>query len=101
MYQGVVDLAEEDLHSFLEAAEDLDIRGLSETNTESLFSNREIPFEPTHQDMARELLKNDRSQDSIVTTRLMGWKLITLSTMLKVSVFKKALIGIINQVTRV
>ena len=52
MYQGEVDVAEEELHSFLEAAEDLNIRGLSEANTESLISNREIPFEPTHQDIA-------------------------------------------------
>ena len=36
---------------FLEAAEDLDIRGLSEANTESLISNREIPFESSLQDI--------------------------------------------------
>ena len=52
MYQGEVDVAEEDLHSFLEAAEDLNIRGLSEANTESITSNREIPSEPSHQDIA-------------------------------------------------
>ena len=52
MYQGEVDVSEEDLPSFLEAAEELNIRGLSEANTESLISNREIPFEPTHQDIA-------------------------------------------------
>ena len=43
MYQGEVNIEERELHSFLEAAEDLDIRCLS---------NREIPFEPTHQDIA-------------------------------------------------
>ena len=47
MYQGEFDVAEEDLHSLLEAAEDLNIRGHSEENT-----NRGIPFEPTHQDIA-------------------------------------------------
>ena len=55
MYQGEVDVSEEDLPSFLEAAEDLNIRGLSEANTESLISNREIPSEPTHQEFARSL----------------------------------------------
>ena len=35
MYQGQVDVAEEDLHSFLEAAEDLQIKGLSEGNTKT------------------------------------------------------------------
>ena len=49
MYQGEVDVAEEELHSFLEAAEDLDIRGLTDSNTESFISNREIPFEKTQQ----------------------------------------------------
>ena len=55
MYQGQVDVSEEDLPSFLEAAEDLNIRGLSEANTESLISNREIPSESTHQEFARSL----------------------------------------------
>merc|ERR1712096_385228 len=39
MYQGEVEVAEEDLHSFLEAAEDLNIRGLSEANTADIISN--------------------------------------------------------------
>merc|ERR1712096_84248 len=39
MYQGEVDVTEEDLHSFLETAEDLNVRGLSEANTEGLISN--------------------------------------------------------------
>ena len=67
MYQGEVDVAEVDLPSFLEAAEDLNIRGLSEANTESLISNREIPIEPTHQDIAPSPKRNraaERQQKS-------------------------------------
>merc|ERR1719291_1170760 len=47
MYQGEVDVAEDDLPSFLEAAEDLNIRGLSEANTEAIIPTRELPSEPT------------------------------------------------------
>jgi len=39
MYQGQVDVAEEDLPSFLEVAEDLNIRGLSERNMEACNTN--------------------------------------------------------------
>jgi len=51
MYQGEVDVTKEDLPSFLEAAEDLNIRGLStsEANTEGLISNKEFILEPTSQ----------------------------------------------------
>ena len=42
MYQGHVDVAEEDLPSFLEVAEDLNIRGLSERNMEAWNSMKEI-----------------------------------------------------------
>merc|ERR1712096_423011 len=52
MYQGEVDVAEEDLPSFLEAAEDLNIRGLSEANTEGIMSSRELSPEPTYQDLS-------------------------------------------------
>ena len=34
MYKGEIDVTEEDLPSFQEAAEDLNVRGLSEANTE-------------------------------------------------------------------
>merc|ERR1719291_536587 len=47
MYQGEVDVTEDNLHSFLETAEDLNIRGLSEANTEGLNSIRENPSERT------------------------------------------------------
>ena len=47
MYQGEVDVAEDDLHNFLETAEDLYIKGLSEANTEGLNSIRKNPSEPT------------------------------------------------------
>merc|ERR1712096_9218 len=47
MYQGEVDVSEDHLPSFLETAEDLRIRGLSEANTEGLNSIREHPSEPT------------------------------------------------------
>ena len=52
MYQGEVNVAEEDLPSFVEAAEDFNIRGLSEANTDVLITNRDSPSEPTHQDIA-------------------------------------------------
>ena len=48
MYQVEVEDAEEVLHSFLEDAEDLNIRGLSEGNTDGLISNREFSSEPVH-----------------------------------------------------
>ena len=38
MYQGVVDVSEQDLPRFLEIAEDLNIRGLSEANLDSFNS---------------------------------------------------------------
>ena len=38
MYQGVVDVSEQDLPMFLEIAEDLNIRGLSEANLDSFNS---------------------------------------------------------------
>ena len=43
MYQGKVDVAEEDLNSFLEVAEDLNIRGLSERHTEGSYLNEKHP----------------------------------------------------------
>ena len=53
MYQGEVDVSEEDLQSFLEAAEDLNIRGLCESNTEGHNLSRELNSEPSHQDNAK------------------------------------------------
>ena len=41
MYQGEVDVQELDLPSFLEIAEDLSIRGLSEGNTDNFTSEEE------------------------------------------------------------
>ena len=52
MYQGEVDVTKEDLPSFLEAAEDLNIRGLSEANTEGINSTRELPLESSPQNIA-------------------------------------------------
>ena len=51
MYQDEVEDAEEVLHSFLEDAEDLNIRGLSEGNTDGLISNREFSSERVHKDI--------------------------------------------------
>ena len=41
MYQGEVNVAEEDLHSFLEVAEDLQVKGLSERNKEGYSFKKE------------------------------------------------------------
>ena len=43
MYQGEVDVTEEDLTSFLEAAEDLNIRELSQANNECLIKTEIFP----------------------------------------------------------
>ena len=51
MYEVEVEDAEEVLHSFLEDAEDLNIRGLSKGNTDGLISNREFSSEPVHKDI--------------------------------------------------
>ena len=55
MYQGEVDVVEEDFPSFLEAAKDLNIRGLSKANTESFNSSGEFPSEPSLQDISPPL----------------------------------------------
>merc|ERR1740139_1532587 len=49
MYQGKVNVAEEDLPDFLEVAEDLLIRGLSEGNKEVCSSTQEELSENHHQ----------------------------------------------------
>ena len=63
MYQGEVDVSEEDLPSFLEAAEDLNIRGLTEANTESFNSSREFPSEPSHQEIAPSLKRKRNAEN--------------------------------------
>ena len=63
MYQGEVNVAEyKDLHSFLEAAEDLDMRGLSEANTESLISNRETPISSRYYKRKRAAERQQKSR---------------------------------------
>ena len=63
MYQDEVEDAEEVLHSFLEDAEDLNIRGLSEGNTDGLiFQIENFPQNQfikilKHLQKGRELLK--------------------------------------------
>ena len=47
MYQGVVDVSEQDLPMFLEIAEDLNIRGLSEANLDS-FNSEENSSQINH-----------------------------------------------------
>ena len=47
MYQGVVDVSEQDLPRFLEIAEDLNIRGLSEANLDS-FNSEENTSQINH-----------------------------------------------------
>ena len=53
MYQGEVNVAEEDLTSFLEVAEDLNIRGLSEGNKEGYNAKLKIPLQATHESTAK------------------------------------------------
>ena len=52
MYQGEVNVAKEDLPSFLEVVEDLLIRGLSERKKEGKNSNHEEPPKSYHQNEA-------------------------------------------------
>ena len=56
MYQGEVNVPEEDLPGFLEVAEDLNIKGLSERNMDSCDSNQEDPsqFTPSKFDLSPE-----------------------------------------------
>jgi len=49
MYQGEVDVAEVDLHSFLEVAEDLSVKGLCENNTDHFESNADDPLQYSDQ----------------------------------------------------
>merc|ERR1719186_1207846 len=51
MYQGEANIAEENLSSFLELAEDLNVRGLCESNTENLRTNGKSTSEDTYQSM--------------------------------------------------
>ena len=53
MYQGEVNVAEEDFTSFLEVAEDLNIRGLSEGNKEGYNAKLKIPLQATHESTAK------------------------------------------------
>ena len=62
-------------------------RGLSESNTESLISNREFPSEPTYKNIShiqneKELLKENRREDSILTIPLTRQKLKILPKMM-------------------
>ena len=49
MHQGKGDVAEEDLHSFLEVAEDLNVKGLCENITDHFESNEEDPSQYFYQ----------------------------------------------------
>ena len=62
MYQGEVDVAEEDLTSFLEVAEDLLIKGLSEGNKKGSNSIQE-PLEIKHQN-TNHIPKRKRNVDN-------------------------------------
>ena len=58
MYQGEVNVAKEDLASFLEVAEDLDVRGLSERNAENSDSNQENPEQFTDKNIPQFKKRN-------------------------------------------
>ena len=51
MYQGEVNVAENDLPSFLEIAEDLNVRGLCEKNTEAYESKKEDAPQDTNEEI--------------------------------------------------
>ena len=65
MYQGQVDVAEEDLRSFLEVAEDLNIRGLSEGNMEAYNSNEEDPSNFAHSNFDSSHERNGHTETYI------------------------------------
>ena len=75
MYQGEVDVAKEDLNIFLEVAEDLNIRGLSEGNMEGCNSTESNPSHVTPSDFKlsperninTERNENVRDQRSILS----------------------------------
>ena len=50
MYQGEVSIVEEDLHTFLEVAKDLKVRGLSDRGKTTSHSNKKENFSNGHQD---------------------------------------------------
>ena len=55
MYQGEVDVAEEDLHSFLEVAKDLNVKGLCENNPDHFES---IELHPSQYSSQNKMEKN-------------------------------------------
>ena len=76
MYRGEIEIAEEDLISFLKVAKDLNIRGLSISNDESSKSNTKSPPESHHQDNSpsekqKRILNNYQTTNihSVVPTR--------------------------------
>ena len=79
MYQGEVDVTEEDLPSFLEAAEDLNIRGLSEANTEGCISKREFFSQEARQDISqyskrKGIVENQKTWSSFSSVCWISWK---------------------------
>ena len=64
MYQGQVDVAEEDLGSFLEVAEDLNVRGLSNENMEGIDSSME-DISTFHQEDIDQSSKNKRTAENV------------------------------------
>ena len=65
MYQGEVDVAEEDLPAFLEVAEDLNIRGLSERNMERSHQNEDTSFKPSDLSSKKEMETENEENASI------------------------------------
>ena len=65
MYQGEANVAEEDLSSFLEIAEDLNVRGLCKRNTEGYQSNGEETSKAANPNINPSSIRNRAKEQNI------------------------------------